>query len=76
MLLLIVNIFLARGVCVLSSHLFWTYGLWTAGVAQEEGHTGFFHLPSAVLAFIFVARRIQPFLSLVDRDIEFCVLTI
>ena len=46
-----------------------------AGVTQEEGHTGFFHLPSAVLALIFLARRIQPFLSLVDREVEFCVLT-
>ena len=45
-------------------------------VTQEEGHTGFFiHLPSAVRALIFVARRIQPFLSLVDREVEFCVLT-
>ena len=43
-----------------------------AGVTQEEGHTGFLiHLPSAVRALIFVARRIQPFLSLVDRDVEF-----
>ena len=33
----------------------------SAGVTQEEGHTGFLHLPSAVLAFIFLARRIQPF---------------
>ena len=33
-----------------------------AGVTQEEGHTGFLiHLPSAVRALIFVARRIQPF---------------
>ena len=46
-----------------------------AGVTQEEGHTGFLiHLPSAVRALIFVARRIQPFLSLVDREVEFCVL--
>ena len=46
-----------------------------AGVTQEEGHTGFLiHLPSAVLALIFLARRIQPFLSLVDREVEFCVL--
>ena len=48
-----------------------------AGVTQEEGHTGFFiHLPSAVRALIFLARRIQPLLSLVDRGVEFCVLTI
>ena len=46
-----------------------------AGVTQEEGNTGFsIHLLSAVLAFL--ARRIQPFLSLVDREVEFCVLTI
>ena len=47
-----------------------------AGVTQEGGHTGFLHLPSAVLALIFLARRIQPSLSLVDREVEFCVLTI
>ena len=48
-----------------------------AGVTQEEGHTEILiHLPSAVLALIFLARRIQPFLSLVDREVEFCVLTI
>ena len=48
----------------------------SAGVTQEEGHTGFLtHLPSAVLALIFLARRIQPFLSLVDRGVEFCALT-
>ena len=46
-----------------------------AGVTQKEGHTGFIHLPSAVFALIFIARRIQPFLSLVDREVEFCVLT-
>ena len=33
-----------------------------AGVAQEEGHTGSLHLPSAVLAFNFLARKIQPLL--------------
>ena len=48
-----------------------------AGVTQEEGNTGFsIHLLSAVLALFFLARRIQPFLSLVDREVEFCVLTI
>ena len=65
-------------VCV-SSHPFWTSSSLNvpAGVTQEEGHTGFLiHLPSAVRALIFVARRIQPFLSLVDREVEFCVLTI
>ena len=43
------------------------------GVPAEA--TGFFHLPSEVLALIFLAR-IQPFLSLVDREAKFCVLTI
>ena len=65
-------------VCVFSSHPFWTSNSLDvpAGVTQEEGHTGFLiHLPSAVRALIFVARRIQPFLSLVDREVEFCVLT-
>ena len=38
-----------------------------AGVTQEEG-------PSAVLALIFLARRIQSFLSIVDREVESCVL--
>ena len=46
-----------------------------AGVTQEEGHTGFLYLPSAVLALIFVARMIQPSLSLVDREVNFCVPT-
>ena len=65
-------------VCVFSSHPFWTSSSLDvpAGVTQEEGHAGFLiHLPSAVRALIFVARRIQPFLSLVDREVEFCVLT-
>ena len=65
--------------CVFSSHSFWTSSSLDvpAGVTKEEGHTGFFiHLPSAVRALIFLARRIQPFLSHVDREVEFCVLTI
>ena len=71
-------LFLLCCVCVFSSHPFWTSSSLDvpAGVTQEEGHTGFLiHLPSAVRALIFVARRIQPFLSLVDREVEFCVLT-
>ena len=48
-----------------------------AGVTPEEGRTGFLiHLLSAVHALLFLARRIQPFLSLVDREVESCVLTI
>ena len=65
-------------VCV-SSHSFWTSSSLDvpAGVTQEEGPTGFLiHLLSAVRALIFLARRIQPLLSLVDREVEFCVLTI
>ena len=67
-------------VCVVfSSYSFWTSSSLDvpAGVTQEEGHTGFLiHLLSAVRALMFLARRIQPFLSLVDREVEFCVLTI
>ena len=66
-------------VCVFSSHSFWTSNSLDVpdGVTQEEGHTGFLvHLLSAVRALIFLARRIQAFLSLVDREVEFCVLTI
>ena len=66
-------------VCVFSSHSFWTSSSLDvpAGVTQEECHTEFIiHLLSAVRALIFLARRIQPFLSLVDRGVEFCVLTI
>ena len=63
-------------VCVFSSHSFWTSMDVPAGVTQEEGHTGFLiHLLSVVHALIFLARRIQPFLSLVDREVEFCVHT-
>ena len=63
-------------VCFLSIHsehqVRWPY----QPGSQEEGHTGFLiHLPSAVRALIFLARRIQPFLFLVDREVEFCVLT-
>ena len=65
-------------VCFLPIHsghqVRWTYQ--PGWVTQEKGHTGFLiHLLSAVRAFIFLARRIQPFFSLVDREVEFCVLT-
>ena len=66
-------------VCVFSSHSFWTSSSLDVpvGDTQEEGHTGFLiQLLSAVRTLIFLARRIQPFLSLVDREVEFCVLTI
>ena len=67
------------GVCVMcklfvfSSRLFWTSSSLDvpAGVTQEEDPTEFLlHLPSAVHAtIIFLARRIQLFLSLVDREV-------
>ena len=66
------------GVCVLSSYLFWTSGLWTyhqpGSHRRKVTQDYFFHLPSAVLALTFIARRNPPFLSLVDREVEFCVL--
>ena len=63
-------------VCVrmFSSHSFWTSSSLDvpAGVTQEEDHTGFLiHLLSAVRALVFLGRRIQPFLSLVYREVEF-----
>ena len=64
---------------VFSSHSFWTSSSLDvpAGVRQEEDHTGFLiHPLSAVRALIFLATTIQPFLSLVDREVEFCVQTI
>ena len=70
-------------VCVFSSHSFWTSSSLDVPIGvTSRGHTGgrshriFIHLLSAVRALIFLARRIQPFLSLVDREVEFCVLTI
>ena len=62
-------------VCVLSIY-YCGHQVVPAGVTQEEGHRGFLiHLPSAVRALIFLARRIQPFLSLVDREVEFILCT-
>ena len=45
-----------------------------AGGTQEKVHTGSLYLPSAEL-LTFIARRIQPSLSLVDRGVELCVST-
>ena len=64
---------------VFGSHLLWTSSSLDvpAGVTQGEGHTRFLiHLPSAAHAFIFLARRIQPILTFVDREVAFCVLTV
>ena len=66
-------------VCVFSSHLFRTSSSLdvAVGVTQEGGHTRFIiHLPPAVRTLIFLAGRIQLFFSLVDGEVEFCVLTI
>ena len=38
---------------------------------QGKGHTEFLHLPYAVLAFIFTARRIRPLLSPFNREVGF-----
>ena len=60
-------------VCLFSSHLFRVSSSLDvpAGVTQEEGDTGFLiPLLSAVRALIFLAIRIQPFLSLGDREVE------
>ena len=54
--------------CYMCDH---TYMNAPAGVAQEEAHIFLLRcLPS-----FFIARRIQPSLSLVDREVEFCVPT-
>ena len=42
-----------------------------AGVTREEGHTEFVPLHSAVFALMFLTRRIQPYLSLGDREVKF-----
>ena len=49
----------------------------TSRAILEEGHTVFsIHLRSAVRALIFLARRIPPFLSPVDHEVDFFVLAI
>ena len=61
---------------IISGHqVRWTY---QPGSHRRKVTEDFFiHFPSsAVRALIFLAGRIQPFLSLVDREVEFCVLTI
>ena len=40
----------------------------------SRGHTEFLHLSFAVRALIFLAKMIQRFLSLVDREVVFFVL--
>ena len=61
-------------VYVFSSHLFWTSGLcWT----YQPGSHRISHLRSFCGACLnFSRERIQPFLSLVNREVEFFILTI
>ena len=63
-------------VCVFFPFILDTKFVGRTSRGHTEGHTGFLIHLSAVRAFIFLARRIQLFLSLVDREVEFCVLTI
>ena len=65
-------------VCFLPIHsghqVRWTY---QPGSHRRKVTRDFSHPPSFCGACLnFLARRIQPFLSLVDREVEFCVLTI
>ena len=47
-----------------------------AGVSQGESHPEFLLLPLAVLALTFIARIIQPFLCLVEREVELLVVVV
>ena len=63
---------------VLSSHLLYTSELWTHQPGPHRRKVTkdvCLHLPSAVLALIFIARSILPSVSLVDHEVEFCVPT-
>ena len=64
------------GLCVFFPFILDINGRTSRGHTGGRSHRIFTHLLSAVRALIFLARRIQPFLSLVDREVEFCVLTI
>ena len=64
-------------VCVFFPFLLDVKWMYQPGSHRRKVTQDFFiHLPSAVHPFIFLARRIQPFLSLVDREVELYVLTI
>ena len=58
-------------VCVCSVAMPFILDVWLvdkpAGVTQEERHTGFLHLPSAVPALLFIARRVQSFVPFPRR---------
>ena len=52
-------------------------GRTSRGYTGGRSHAGFLiHLLSTVRALIFLTRRIQPFNSLVDCEVDFFVLTI
>ena len=72
---MVINIISVQCVCVC---VFFRFILDIRFVGRtSRGHTGFLiHLLSAVRALIFLARGIQPLFCLVDRYVEFCVLTI
>ena len=46
-----------------------------AGATLDECHTGFFHLPSAMLTLIFSREKDSAVPFPVDRDAEFCLPT-
>ena len=60
-------------VCVLSSRLFWTSGLWTyqPGSHRNKVTQDFSTFLLRALASQLLARRSQPFLSLVDLEVVF-----
>ena len=64
-------------VCVSSSHLFWKSGLWMyqPGYHRRKVTQDFSNFLLLCVALTFLARRIQPFLSLVDREDDFRVCT-
>ena len=46
----------------------------STGVTQEEGPTGFLYLTSAVLVLTVIARRVQLYLPLVGREVDFLII--
>ena len=66
----------SRSVCVCCHSIYSGRQVLCGRTCTSRGHTRFLRLPLAVFSLIFLARQIQPFLSLVDSDVECCVLTI
>ena len=65
-------------VCVCSHSILSGRQTWgcTSWGRTGEGHPQFLLLPFAVLALTFVASRIQPFLYLVERKVDFLVVVV